>query len=414
MKEITITTQRELDALPAKFDEYTYIYIKSTERIIVRSARGNSNVEARGNSNVEARGNSNVVARGNSNVVAWENSNVEAWENSNVEAWENSNVVARGNSNVEARGNSNVEARGNSNVVAWENSNVEAWENSNVVARGNSNVVARGNSNVVAWENSNVVAWENSNVEAWENSNVVARGNSNVVAWENSNVVAWENSNVEAWENSNVVAWDTATVHLFALSTAFIYFFATVYVKSSTARVKRLYDKSTAKFCVDYSKDIIEDKQKTAQVVKQQKELSFETHLERGYVKADGIIQKLVSKKKAGSVQVFEVENFGKPNSFVIKKGDVFSHGETIELAKESLKYKISSRDTSEFKKWKVTDKRPVNDLIKAYRAITGACEFGTKQFCEQQKLKPKYTIKEIITMTAGQYGHEQFKEFFL
>jgi hypothetical protein len=95
MKDIIITTQAELDALPSSFDEYTRIIIQSTtSRLVVRLARGNSSVEARENSS--------VVARGNSSVVAWGNSSVEAWENSSVVAWGNSSVVARGNSSVEA------------------------------------------------------------------------------------------------------------------------------------------------------------------------------------------------------------------------------------------------------------------------------------------------------------------------
>src|SRR5581483_2393843 len=84
---ITITTQAELDALPDSFAEYTRIYIKSEERIVVRKARGNSSVVAWGNSSVVARENSSVEARGNSSVVARENSSVVAWENSSVVAW---------------------------------------------------------------------------------------------------------------------------------------------------------------------------------------------------------------------------------------------------------------------------------------------------------------------------------------
>ena len=200
---LTIHSQQEFDNLPDKFDDFTYIYIKSVPsiKIFVGKARENSSVvawenssvEAWENSSVEARGNSSVVARGNSSVEARENSSVEARENSSVVAWENSSVVARGNSSVEARGNSSVVARGNSSVVAW--------ENSSVVARGNSSVEARGNSSVVARENSSVVARENSSVVAWENSSVVAWGNSSVVAWENSSVVAWGNSSVKIFSS---------------------------------------------------------------------------------------------------------------------------------------------------------------------------------------------------------------------
>jgi hypothetical protein len=131
VKEIVITTQAELDALPTSFDEYTKVIIRSatTSRLVVRLARENSSVEAWENSSVEAWGNSSVVARGNSSVEAWENSSVEAWGNSSVEAWGNSSVEAWGNSSVVARGNSSVVARENSSVVARENSSVVAWEN---------------------------------------------------------------------------------------------------------------------------------------------------------------------------------------------------------------------------------------------------------------------------------------------
>jgi hypothetical protein len=175
---ITVTSQKEWDAIPKEFSGY--VYIKSPNEWIV------------------------VAERKCFRVVARENSSVVAWENSSVVALENSSVVARENSSVAAWENSSVVARGNSSVVARENSSVVAWENSRVVARGNSSVEARENSSVVARENSSVAAWENSSVVARGNSSVVARGNSSVVAWENSRVVALENSSVVAWENVQI------------------------------------------------------------------------------------------------------------------------------------------------------------------------------------------------------------------
>ena len=121
MKTIIIKSQKEFDALPEKFDQYTSIQIENC-RCIVNKMRENSS----------------VVARGNSSVVARGNSSVEAWGNSSVEARENSSVVARENSSVVVRGNSSVVAWGNSSVEAWGNSSVVAWEDSSVVARGNS------------------------------------------------------------------------------------------------------------------------------------------------------------------------------------------------------------------------------------------------------------------------------------
>jgi hypothetical protein len=179
--DITVTNQKEWDAIPQ--DSQDWIYIKSSpkSRIVIAQRKG-FRVVAREHSSVEARGNSSVVARGNSSVVARENSSVVAWENSSVEARGNSSVVARGNSSVEAWGNSSVVARGNSSVEAWGNSSVVAWEHSSVEARGNSSVVARENSSVVAWENSSVEAQANVQIVKYSNlAKLQISGNARIV-----------------------------------------------------------------------------------------------------------------------------------------------------------------------------------------------------------------------------------------
>jgi len=99
--------------------------------------------------------------------------------------------------------------------------------------------------------------------------------------------------------------------------------------------------------------------------------------------------------------------------SFIVQKAEVYSHGKTIKEAKESLKYKISSRDTSEFKKWKLDTTVTQQKMILAYRVITGACEFGVRSFCEGKKIPKKITVKDAIKLTTGQYGSEAFAGFF-
>src|SRR5574343_491494 len=135
----------------------------------------------------------------------------------------------------------------------------------------------------------------------------------------------------------------------------------------------------------------------------------------QGYVFADGILQRKVSKKKAGNIIVYKVKSLTSDTlSYVIFDGINYSHGDTLEKAKSDLKYKIASRDTSIFKKWQVTEKKSIDEMIMAYRAITGACELGTKHFCESQALKEKYTLKEVFELTKGQFGNDKFREFFL
>ena len=46
--------------------------------------------------------------------------------------------------------------------------------------------------------------------------------------------------------------------------------------------------------------------------------------------------------------------------------------------------------------------------------AITGACEAGTRYFVKSlNEVKKEYSIAEIIEITQGNYGAEEFKNFF-
>ena len=99
--------------------------------------------------------------------------------------------------------------------------------------------------------------------------------------------------------------------------------------------------------------------------------------------------------------------------AYIAKDDDMFAHGKTPKDARKSLLYKLSDRDISPYKDWKLTDIKTKKELIKAYRAITGACEFGTRQFCESMKLPNKATVEKAIKLTAGQYGNETFAKFF-
>ena len=140
-------------------------------------------------------------------------------------------------------------------------------------------------------------------------------------------------------------------------------------------------------------------------------EVSFSLH---GLIRIDSILSWLISEKTIGNVTVFEIKIVGKlNNSYAVKRGEIYSHGETVEKAIEDLRYKISSRDTSEFKNWKVSIKRTSDECIKAYRVITGACEQGVKDFCKTIDLEKKYTLKEIFKLTDDKFGHKEFVGFF-
>lgn len=55
-----------------------------------------------------------------------------------------------------------------------------------------------------------------------------------------------------------------------------------------------------------------------------------------------------------------------------------------------------------------------VEEMITMYRVITGACRQGTESFVSSLgELKEKYTIREAIEITKGQYNSSSFEKFF-
>ena len=129
-----------------------------------------------------------------------------------------------------------------------------------------------------------------------------------------------------------------------------------------------------------------------------------------GFSFADGILAKIVSTKGNTS----KVIVCGKiKESYLVTDGESFSHGDTLKSARDGLKYKIGSRDMSEFKKWKKNKVISMPDAIRAYRVITGACESGTKQWVCTHEVPKSLTVKKAIELTRGAYGHEKFSEFF-
>ena len=123
----------------------------------------------------------------------------------------------------------------------------------------------------------------------------------------------------------------------------------------------------------------------------------------------DGIFCEVLRKlKNAYKVKI------GLETKYVVTDGVNYAHGDTIKEAREDLIYKISDRDTSQYENLTLDSVVTKEEAIKMYRAITGACEAGTKHFVGGLKeLKPRYTIAEIIELTEGQFGATDFKDFF-
>lgn len=140
---------------------------------------------------------------------------------------------------------------------------------------------------------------------------------------------------------------------------------------------------------------------------------SFAKH---GYLFADNILSRIISKRKQGKISVFKTSKIGNRKSivYVVQSREVFSHGETVKQAIHDLRYKLDgNRDTSRYAKWKLDSVHPIADLIAAYRCITGACETGTRQWCEGKTLPAKVSVKVAIRLTREAYRGRVFAAFF-
>lgn len=129
------------------------------------------------------------------------------------------------------------------------------------------------------------------------------------------------------------------------------------------------------------------------------------------HVIADNILSKVVSAKGG----VFKVVNHGQyGESYLIKKNGLYAHGETLREAKESLKYKIANRDTSEYEDYTLDTTMTQEEAITMYMVITGACSYGTRAFVGRQDLtSEEFTVQDIIDLTKGQFGNGILTEFF-
>ena len=94
---------------------------------------------------------------------------------------------------------------------------------------------------------------------------------------------------------------------------------------------------------------------------------------------------------------------------FVVTDGNGnFSHGKTIEEAREDLVYKVVAKFDGELPK-SATGK----EWVGIYRAVTGACSAGVKGFVIQtgKSLDDIYTCEQIASLVKNSYGYEKFIE---
>ena len=142
------------------------------------------------------------------------------------------------------------------------------------------------------------------------------------------------------------------------------------------------------------------------------KRLRHDEYVPGKYLYADGILTHIKKKKKIGEYTIF----IGKiPNRHVIFDGKHYAHCRNFRDGVADLLFKSAAdREADQYKGISLDDSFTVEELKTMYRIITGACQQGTQAFVDGLKeRKERYTIREAIKLTKGQYNAEKFKAFF-
>ena len=130
------------------------------------------------------------------------------------------------------------------------------------------------------------------------------------------------------------------------------------------------------------------------------------------YLYADGILTHVKRKKNFQNYDYF----IGKiPGRNVLSDGTYYVHCGSIRDGIRDLAFKrAKNRGADQFRDIGLDDLIPTDDMVAMYRVITGACQQGTEHFLQSLgRLKESYTVREAIALTEGQYGADQFREFF-
>ena len=130
------------------------------------------------------------------------------------------------------------------------------------------------------------------------------------------------------------------------------------------------------------------------------------------YLYADGILTHIKKRKAVGAYTVY----VGKiPHKNVVSDGTSYAHCDSLRDGIADLLFKAAEdRGAEQYKHLSLDTELTVNEAVTMYRVITGACRAGSQAFVDSLgELKEKYTIREAIELTKGQYNAEKFAEFF-
>ena len=151
----------------------------------------------------------------------------------------------------------------------------------------------------------------------------------------------------------------------------------------------------------------------TAKEKKKVKKLREGDYVEGKYLYVDGILTHIKGRRTVGEHTFYIGKIKGKN---VVSDGKYYAHCNKLRDGIADLMFKTAAdRSADQYKGLPLDTELTVEEAVTMYRIITGACRQGSQSFVDSigDRLKEKYTIKECLELTKGQFGYEAFGRFF-
>lgn len=130
------------------------------------------------------------------------------------------------------------------------------------------------------------------------------------------------------------------------------------------------------------------------------------------YLYADGILTHIRGKKTIGGYDLYIGKIKGRN---VVSDGKYYAHCSKLQDGIADIAFKRAAKaGTDQYRSVSLDDSFTAEKMVTMYRVITGACRQGSQAFIDSLgKLKDRYTVREAIELTKGQFGAEHFAEYF-
>ena len=135
-------------------------------------------------------------------------------------------------------------------------------------------------------------------------------------------------------------------------------------------------------------------------------------------VEIDGIRSIILSEKKRDNIKIIkavDIRDIYRQDKdqieamYIATEGKISAHGYTVREAIDDLTYKkLDNVDSGEI----IAEIKRTGKVTRSqYRALTGACSFGTNKFCEEHNIQDleEIEISELRKILINDYGAERF-----